>query len=107
MIIGENIPDPVSEPILKVEDLTIGFYTENGPLTVVEDVSFEIHKGRILGLVGESGCGKSVTAMSIMRLLPSPPSFIQKGRILFEGKDLLLRFLVSGSSPRSKPMPHA
>ena len=82
-------PDPISDPILKVEDLTIGFYTEDGPLTVVEDVSFEIHKGRILGLVGESGCGKSVTAMSIMRLLPSPPSFVKKGRILFENKDLL------------------
>ncbi len=89
MIIGENIPGPVSDTILKVEDLTIGFYTENGPLTVVEDVSFEIHKGRILGLVGESGCGKSVTAMSIMRLLESPPSFVKKGRILFENKNLL------------------
>ena len=81
--------DPVSDPILKVEDLTIGFYTEDGPLTVVEDVSFEIHKGKILGLVGESGCGKSVTAMSIMRLLSSPPSFVKKGRILFENNDLL------------------
>ena len=81
--------DPVYDPILKVEDLTIGFYTEDGPLTVVEDASFEIHKGKILGLVGESGCGKSVTAMSIMRLLSSPPSFVKKGRILFENNDLL------------------
>ncbi len=84
-----NRQDPVSDPILKVEELTIGFNTEEGPLTVVEEVSFEIHKGRILGLVGESGCGKSVTAMSIMRLLPSPPSFVKKGRILFENQDLL------------------
>jgi peptide/nickel transport system ATP-binding protein len=85
----KNIQDPVYAPNLKLEDLTIGFYTENGPLTVVEDVSFEIFRGRILGLVGESGCGKSVTAMSIMRLLESPPSFVEKGRILFENKDLL------------------
>lgn len=85
----ENIKDPVSCAILKVEDLTIGFNTEEGPIKVVEDVSFEIKKGRVLGLVGESGCGKSVTAMSIMRLLPSPPSFVEKGRILFENKDLL------------------
>ncbi|MCD4677885.1 MAG: ABC transporter ATP-binding protein, partial [Desulfobacula sp.] len=85
----KNKQDPVSDTILKVEDLTIGFYTEEGPLTVVEDVSFEIQKARILGLVGESGCGKSVTAMSIMRLLASPPSFIKKGKILFENKNLL------------------
>jgi len=84
-----RIPEIVSKPVLKVEGLTIGFYTENGPLTVVEDISFEIHKGRILALVGESGCGKSVTAMSIMRLLESPPSFVKKGRILFENENLL------------------
>jgi len=85
----KKLLDQKSDTVLKVEDLTIGFYTEAGPLTIVEDLSFEIHKAKIMGLVGESGCGKSVTAMSIMRLLPSPPSFIQKGRILFEGKDLL------------------
>ncbi len=72
-----------------MENLSLGFYTENGAITVAEAVSFEIRKGRVLGLVGESGCGKSVTAMSIMRLLPSPPSFVKEGRIFFEGKDLL------------------
>ncbi len=82
-------PDPSSGPILRVEDLTIGFRTETGPLTIVEKVSFDIRKGRVLGLVGESGCGKSVTAMSVMRLLPSPPSFVKSGRILFEGRNLL------------------
>ena len=81
--------EPVCEAILQVQDLTIGFYTEEGPIEIVEDVSFDIQKGRILGLVGESGCGKSVTAMSIMRLLASPPSFVKKGRILFENKNLL------------------
>jgi oligopeptide/dipeptide ABC transporter ATP-binding protein len=86
---ASTIQEASRSPILRVEDFSLGFYTENGPITVVEDVSFEIQKGAILGLVGESGCGKSVTAMSIMRLLPAPPSFIKKGRILFEGKDLL------------------
>jgi len=77
------------QSILKVEDLTVGFFTETDPVVVVEDVSFDIKKGRVLGLVGESGCGKSVTAMSIMRLLASPPSFVKSGKILFENRDLL------------------
>lgn len=74
--------------LLRVEDLTVGFNTEQGPVRVTEDVSFELKAGHTLGLVGESGCGKSVTAQTIMRLLPSPPSRIEAGRILFEGKDL-------------------
>ncbi len=80
---------PSGETILKVNNLTIGFYTEDAPLTVVENISFEIQKGKILGLVGESGCGKSVTAMSVMRLLASPPSFVKNGKILFENENLL------------------
>jgi oligopeptide/dipeptide ABC transporter ATP-binding protein len=75
-------------PLLSVEGLTIGFGTEEGYFRVVEDVSFSLAAGTTLGLVGESGCGKSVTAQTIMRLLPSPPSRIEAGRILFEGKDL-------------------
>jgi oligopeptide/dipeptide ABC transporter ATP-binding protein len=78
----------ISEDLLRVEDLTVGFSTEQGPVSVVEDVSFSLAAGRTLGLVGESGCGKSVTAQTIMRLLPSPPSRIEKGRILFDGEDL-------------------
>ncbi|MGQ0485618.1 MAG: ABC transporter ATP-binding protein [Hyphomicrobiales bacterium] len=77
-----------SEPLLCVEGLTAGFNTEQGPVRVVEDVSFELAAGDMLGLVGESGCGKSVTAQTIMRLLPSPPSRIDGGRIMFEGEDL-------------------
>jgi ABC-type dipeptide/oligopeptide/nickel transport system ATPase component len=60
--------------ILKIRGLSVSFATENGPAKVIEDVSFAVKHGRTLGLVGESGCGKSVTAMSIIRLLPSPPS---------------------------------
>jgi len=74
--------------LLSVEGLTVGFNTEQGPVRVVEDVSFALEPGRTMGLVGESGCGKSVTAQTIMRLLPSPPSRIEAGRILFEGEDL-------------------
>jgi oligopeptide/dipeptide ABC transporter ATP-binding protein len=80
---------PNAERILKVRGLTVSFATENGPAKVIEDVSFSVEHGRTLGLVGESGCGKSVTAMSIIRLLPSPPSHVEAGRIIFDGEDLL------------------
>jgi oligopeptide/dipeptide ABC transporter ATP-binding protein len=72
-------------PLLAVEDLTVAM----GKTPVLEDVSFRIAPGETLGLVGESGCGKSVTALSIMRLLPNPPARILGGRILFDGTDML------------------
>jgi len=76
--------------LLSVEALSVSFATEeSGRVPVLENVSFDVTPGRTVGLVGESGCGKSVTAMSIMRLLPSPPGHIESGRILFEGRDLL------------------
>ena len=75
-------------PLLEVEALSVSFSTDDRPLRVVEDVSFQVHRGRTVGLVGESGCGKSVTAMTLLRLLPSPPSHIDGGRILFDGDDL-------------------
>ncbi|TMJ37822.1 MAG: ABC transporter ATP-binding protein [Alphaproteobacteria bacterium] len=75
-------------PLLSVEGLSIGFATEEGPIRVVEDVSFSVAGGETVGLVGESGCGKSVTAQTIMRLLPSPPSRIEAGRIGFDTEDL-------------------
>ncbi len=74
--------------LLSVEGLTIGFNTEQGPIRVVEDLNLSLAAGETLGIVGESGCGKSVTAQTIMRLLPSPPSRIDAGRILLEGEDL-------------------
>ena len=74
--------------LLSLDGLTAGFNTEQGFVRVVEDVSFDVAQGETLGLVGESGCGKSVTAQTIMRLLPSPPSRIEAGRILFDGDDL-------------------
>ena len=74
--------------LLSVEGLSIGFDTDDGFIRVVEDVSFAIAEGETMGLVGESGCGKSVTAQTIMRLLPSPPARIDGGHILFDGRDL-------------------
>ena len=78
-----------NSPLFSVENLSVSFGTDSGRVTVVEDVSFEVAAGRTAGLVGESGCGKSVSAMTIMRLLPSPPSRIDGGRILFDGQDLI------------------
>jgi oligopeptide/dipeptide ABC transporter ATP-binding protein len=75
--------------LLEVRNLKTYFDTEEGTVTAVNDVSFSLKKGEILGLVGESGCGKSVTSLSIMRLIPSPPGRIVSGKILFKGRDLV------------------
>lgn len=78
-----------NDPLLKIENLSTFFRTEQGLARAVQNVSFTIPAGKTLALVGESGCGKSVTALSIMRLIPDPPGEIAEGRILFEGRDLL------------------
>ncbi|MBI3805229.1 MAG: ABC transporter ATP-binding protein [Nitrospirae bacterium] len=77
------------EPILQVQELKTYFYSMEGVVPAVEEVSFELHRGETLGLVGESGSGKSVTALSILRLVPDPPGKIVGGKILFEGRNLL------------------
>ena len=78
-----------SEAILSVKNLSVGFHTDRGDVTAIEDVSFEVRAGEILGIVGESGCGKSVTSRSIMRLLPKRNSFIAPdSEINFDGKNL-------------------
>lgn len=79
----------MSAKLLEVKDLCVRFYTPEGVARAVERVSFDIRPGETLGLVGESGCGKSVTSLSILNLIPSPPGEIRSGRILFDGKDLL------------------
>ncbi len=76
-------------PLLEIKDLTVQFDTEVGPLTAVNGVSLSVHEGEVLGVVGESGCGKSVTAMSILRLIPRPPGRFVNGEIVFKGRDLL------------------
>jgi oligopeptide/dipeptide ABC transporter ATP-binding protein len=75
--------------LLDVRDLTTCFAIEGGEFTAVDGVSFSVRAGRTLGIVGESGCGKSVTSLSIMGLVPQPPGRIAGGQILFEGRDLL------------------
>ena len=65
------------------------FFTNSGLFRAVDDVSFEVRRGETLAIVGESGCGKSVTALSIMRLVPDPPGRIVGGTVLLEGTDLL------------------
>lgn len=77
------------ETILEVKNLCTEFVTEAGVLRAVDDVSFSVKKGKTIGIVGESGCGKSVTSLSIMRLIASPPGRISSGEILYKGQDLL------------------
>ena len=79
----------MSENLLEVKDLKTYFYTDNGVVKSVDGVSFVVKKGQTLGIVGESGCGKSITSLSIMQLIESPPGKIVGGEILFEGEDLL------------------
>jgi peptide/nickel transport system permease protein len=74
--------------LLEVRGLSIEFETETGRVRVVDDVSFDVGEGKILGLVGESGCGKTVSSLAVLRLLPSPPAQIVGGSIRFDGRDL-------------------
>jgi peptide/nickel transport system ATP-binding protein len=78
-----------SEPLLKIRDLSVAFEVDEGEVQALDGVSLEVVQGQTLGLVGESGCGKSVTALSVMRLLPKPMGKVLAGSISFEGKDLL------------------
>jgi peptide/nickel transport system ATP-binding protein len=77
------------EPLLSIRDLTVSFATDGGRLRAVDRVSIDVPRGRTVALVGESGCGKSVTAHAILRLLASPPASVDSGEIVLEGRDLL------------------
>lgn len=79
----------MADELLQIKNLTFSFHTYGGVVQAVRDVSLDVRKGEILGIVGESGCGKSVTAQCIMRLNPEPPGFFSSGEILFNGKDVL------------------
>jgi peptide/nickel transport system ATP-binding protein len=78
-----------SEPLIEVADLRTWFFTRDGIVRAVDGVSFHVSPGETLAIVGESGCGKSVTALSVLRLIPSPPGRIVSGKIRFAGRDLL------------------
>jgi oligopeptide/dipeptide ABC transporter ATP-binding protein len=78
----------VSEALLTVEDLRVHLFTARGVVRAVDGVGFSLPAGTSLGIVGESGCGKTMTALSLMRLIPSPPARIVSGRILFDGEDV-------------------
>lgn len=77
-----------TQPLLEIKNLKTYFYTEDGTVRAVDGVDIEVYPGEVLGIVGESGCGKSVTSLSVMRLIGQPGRIIE-GEILFEGKDLL------------------
>jgi oligopeptide/dipeptide ABC transporter ATP-binding protein len=79
----------VSEPLLALRGLRVSFELPGGRFAAVDGVDLELHAGETLCVVGESGCGKSVTALSILRLLPEPPARIESGEILYRGRDLL------------------
>src|SRR5579884_3383648 len=78
-----------AEALLSVRNLKTYFYTDEGVVRAVDGLSYDLQRGETLGVVGESGCGKSVHALSIMRLIPTPPGRIIDGQILFEGRNLL------------------
>lgn len=81
----------VHEPVLEVKDLRVSFHVREGEVQAVRGVDFHVNPGEVLGIVGESGCGKSVTAQTLMRLIPSPPSRIKSGSIRFLGEEILLK----------------
>ncbi len=76
-------------PLLSIRDLVVRFRTHDGTVHAVNGVSFDLDEGETLGLVGESGCGKSVTNLAVMRLLPRPAGHIEGGQVFFETQDLL------------------
>jgi len=79
----------MEQPLLDIRGLRTQFFTDDGLARAVDGVSYTLDRGETVGVVGESGCGKSVTALSILRLIPDPPGKIVDGQILFEGTDLL------------------
>ena len=79
----------MTETILDINELHTHFFTDDGEIPAVDGVSLHVNKGEIVGIVGESGCGKSVTSLSIMQLVPDPPGKIVSGNINFKGENLV------------------
>src|SRR5215468_10308267 len=76
-------------PLLEVKNLSVQFHLQRGTLTAIQDLSFSLQESETFGIVGETGCGKSITSLSILGLIPCPPGEITSGEILFEGDNLL------------------
>ena len=76
----------MAEKLLEVKSLRTSFFTAEGEVKAVDNVSYHVNKGEVIAIVGESGCGKSITQMSVMQLVQSPPGKIMGGEVLFEGK---------------------
>src|SRR5690349_16694024 len=83
------VPAAAGQPLLDVADLRTWFFTRDGVVRAVDGVSFHVMPGETLAIVGESGCGKSVTALSVLRLVPTPPGRIVSGQVRFAGRNLL------------------
>src|SRR5687767_11159702 len=79
----------MEQPLLDIQSLETQFFTDDGLARAVDGVSYSLARGETVGVVGESGCGKSVTALSVLRLIPNPPGRIVGGKIMFEGTNLL------------------
>src|SRR2546427_13049217 len=79
----------MEQPLLDIRSLRTQFFTDDGLVRAVDGVSYSLERGETVGVVGESGCGKSVTALSILRLIPEPPGKIVDGQVLLKGEDLL------------------
>ena len=75
--------------LLEVKNLTTHFFTQDGVVKAVDGITYNVHEGEVVGIVGESGCGKSVGAMSVMKIIPNPPGRIVDGSVTFEGEDLV------------------
>ena len=92
-----------NQALLAVDDLHVEFDTYGGIVKAVRGVSFSVHAGKTLAIVGESGCGKSVSVQSIMGLTPMPPGRITRGTALLNGIDIIRQKIVGGSDELSKP----
>lgn len=90
------------KPILQIKDLHVSFQVQGGEVKAVRGMNFEVGQGETVAIVGESGSGKSVTAQTIMRLIPSPPCKIKQGEILFHGQDILKKSMREMEAIRGK-----